>query len=91
VIERGERLPAVLLLYDGQLSIEGKSKGKVEFAQGDFIGLANILSKKPYAQTIRVVSAHAKFLSISGEEITHLVESDHKISSTMLRLLAEAA
>jgi CRP-like cAMP-binding protein len=80
-----------LLLYQGQFVVEGKGKASTELAPGDFIGLANIVSKKPYIKTIRVASAQADFLSISADEITYLVDTDHQISSTMLRILAEAA
>ena len=89
VIVRGEVLRAVLLLHQGQLVVEGKGKTTDELVPGDFIGLANILSKKPYGQTIKVASARADFLSISAEEITYLTDTDHQIASTMLRILAE--
>jgi hypothetical protein len=88
VIARGEVLPAVLLLHQGQLVVEGKGKTTYELGPGDFIGLANILSKKPYGQTIKVASAQADFLSISADEITYLTDTDHQIASTMLRILA---
>jgi hypothetical protein len=88
VIARGEVLRAVLLLHQGQLVVEGKGKTTDELGPGDFIGLANILSKKPYGQTIKVASTHADFLSISADEITYLTDTDHQIASTMLRILA---
>jgi len=91
VIARGEVLSAVLLLHQGQFVVEGKGKVTTEFTPGDFIGLANILSKKPYSKTIRVASAHADYLSISADEMTYLIDTDHQMSSTMLRILAEAA
>jgi hypothetical protein len=90
VLARGEVLPAVLLLCEGQLVVEGKGKTTDEPVPGDFLGLANILSKKPFSKTIRVASARADFLSISADEITYLTDTDHQIASTMLRILAEA-
>ena len=90
VIQRGDHADAVYLLYEGELEVDGKAKSNREIAIGDFIGLPNILSAKPYAHSIRVVSAQASLLAISGAEINYLVDTDHQIASTMLRILAEA-
>ena len=91
VVQRGDLPQAVFLLFEGEIEVEGKVKSTREITIGEFIGLSNILSSKPYTQSIRVVSAQASFLAISGAEINHLVDTDHQISSTMLRILAEAA
>ena len=91
VVQRGDLPQAVFLLFEGEIEVEGKVKSTREITIGEFIGLSNILSAKPYTQSIRVVSAQASFLAISGAEINHLVDTDHQISSTMLRILAEAA
>ena len=89
VVQRGNIAMAVYLLYEGELEVEGKTKANRSLAIGEFIGLPNILSSKPYSQSIRVVSAQASLLAIPGAEINHLVDSDHQIASTMLRILAE--
>jgi len=91
VVKRGELIDSVILIFEGKLEVDSRSKSSKEILPGEFIGLANILSKKPYAQTIKVVSAQACFLNISGAEIIHLVDTDHHIASTLLRILAEAA
>jgi hypothetical protein len=89
VVQRGELLQSVHLLYEGVLGMGGRGKPSRDISAGEFIGLAAILSDKPYAQTIRVVSAQARMLSISSKEIIHLVDTDHQIASTLLRILAE--
>lgn len=91
VVQRGEAPDAVYLLYEGDLEIEGRGKSHSEIAVGDFIGLPNILSGKPYTQSIRVTSAQACLLVISGVEINHLVDADHQVASTILRIMAEAS
>jgi hypothetical protein len=89
VVQRGELLQSVYLLYEGLLGLESRGKSSRDITAGEFIGLASILSGKPYPQTIRVVSAEARLLSISSEEIIHLVDTDHQIAATLLRILAE--
>jgi len=91
VVQRGELIHSVILLYEGTLEVDARGKPGREILPGEFIGLASIISKKPYSQTIKVVSAQASFLSISGSEIIHLVDTDHHIASTLLRILAEVA
>jgi len=89
LIERGNHAQSVYLLYEGEIEIEGKGRAGREIAIGEFIGLPNILSAKPYTHSVRVVSAQASFLAIAGEQINYLVDADHQIASTMLRILAE--
>jgi hypothetical protein len=91
VIERGDIAQVVYLLYEGELELEGKAKSAREILVGDFIGLPNILSGKPYTHSIRVISAQASLLAISGVEINHLIDADHQVAATMLRILAETA
>jgi CRP-like cAMP-binding protein len=89
IAQRGELLQSVHLLYEGVLGLEARGKSHRDIVAGEFIGLASVLSGKPFTQTVRVVSAEARILSISSEEIIHLIDTDHQIASTLLRILAE--